>query len=101
MAYISSDEREKPATKNALIKTYIQILWRNQKLYIEAKAKRIQHYQTSFTTDAKGSSQAEEKATTRNKEIIKWKSSRIKATYNKGRKSSTDKANGEVKRQKR
>lgn len=47
VAYISSDEREKPVTKNALIKTYIQILWRNQKLYIEAKAKRIQHYQTS------------------------------------------------------
>jgi len=47
VAYVSSDEREKPATKNALIKTFIQISWRNQKLYIEAKAERIQQHQTS------------------------------------------------------
>ena len=29
---------------------FIQIWWRNQKLYIEAKVKRVQHHQNSFTT---------------------------------------------------
>ena len=32
----------------------IQIQQGNQKLYREAKAKRIQHHQTSFTTNTKG-----------------------------------------------
>ena len=35
-------------------KDLIQIQWRNQKLFRQAKAKRIQHHQTSFTTNAKG-----------------------------------------------
>ena len=35
-------------------KDLIQIQGRNQKLYRQAKAKRIQHHQTSFTTNAKG-----------------------------------------------
>ena len=53
-------EREKPATKNTLpSKTFIQIWWRNQKLSRQAKVKRIQQHQTSFTTDAKGTSEAE------------------------------------------
>ena len=30
--------------------------WRNQKLYRQAKVKRIQHHQTSFTTNARGTS---------------------------------------------
>ena len=48
---------EKPTTKNTLpSKALIQIGWRNQKLYRQAKAKRIQHNQTSFTTNAKGTS---------------------------------------------
>ena len=34
----------------------IQIQQGNQKLYREAKAKRIQHHQTSFTTNTKGTS---------------------------------------------
>ena len=38
-------------------KTLIQKLWRNQKLFRQAKVKRIQHYQTSFTASAKGTSQ--------------------------------------------
>ena len=37
----------------------IQIRWRNQKLYRQAQAKRIQHHQTSSTTNAKGTSLSE------------------------------------------
>ena len=36
-------------------KALIQI-WGNQKLHREAKAKRIQHHQTSIATNAKGTS---------------------------------------------
>ena len=55
--YIKSDEREELTTKNTLPrKTLIQIWWRNQKLSRQAKVKRIQHHQTSFTTNAKGTS---------------------------------------------
>ena len=51
--YFLSDEREKPTTKNTLSsKTLLQIWW-NQKLSRQAKVKRIQHHQTSFTTNAK------------------------------------------------
>ena len=51
-------------------KALVQILQRNQKLYRQAKAKIIQHHQTSFTTNVKGTSASEiEKATTRNKKI--------------------------------
>ena len=32
----------------------IQYLWRNQKLFRQAKVKRIQYHQTSFTTNVKG-----------------------------------------------
>ena len=35
---------------------FIQIRWRNQKLYRQAKATRIQQHQTSSTTNAKGPS---------------------------------------------
>ena len=35
-------------------KDLIQNRWRNQKLYRQAKAKRIQHHQTSSTANAKG-----------------------------------------------
>ena len=56
--YILNDEREERATKNTLLlsKTLAQICWRNQKLSRQAKVKRIQHHQTSFTTNAKGTS---------------------------------------------
>ena len=37
-------------------KDIIQIRQRNQNLYRQTKAKRIQHHQTSFTTNAKGTS---------------------------------------------
>ena len=37
-------------------KDLIQIQWRNQKLYRQAKAKGIQHHKTSSTTNAKGTS---------------------------------------------
>ena len=37
-------------------KDLIQIRWRNQKLYRQAKAKKIQHNQTSCITNAKGTS---------------------------------------------
>ena len=55
--YIESDERKKPTTKiNLPSKDLIQIPQRNQKLYRQAKAKRVQHHQTSFTTNAKQTS---------------------------------------------
>ena len=48
---------EEPTTKNILpSKTLIRIWWRNQKFYRQAKGKRTQHHQTSFTTDTKGTS---------------------------------------------
>ena len=37
-------------------KALIQTWWRNQKLYRQTKAKRIQNHQTSSSTNAKGSS---------------------------------------------
>ena len=55
--YIQSDEREETTTKATLPSmTLLQIWWRNQKLSRQAKVKRIQHHQTSFTTNAKGTS---------------------------------------------
>ena len=55
--YIESDEREKPTTKDTLpSKTLLQIWWRNQKFSRQAKVKRIQYHQRSFTTKAKGTS---------------------------------------------
>ena len=55
--YISSDERGKPTTKNTLpSKKLTHIWWRNQKFSRQAKVKRIQHHQTSLTTNAKGTS---------------------------------------------
>ena len=52
-----SDERVKPATKIAFSsKDLIQIQRKNQKLYRQAKANRIQHNQTSSSTNAKGTS---------------------------------------------
>ena len=54
---LKSDEREKPTTKITLSsKDLFQIRRRNQKLYRQAKAERIQHHQTSSSTNAKGSS---------------------------------------------
>ena len=48
---------KKPTTKITLpSKDLIQIRQRNQNLYRQAKVKRIQHHQTSFTTNAKGNS---------------------------------------------
>ena len=55
--YIQSDEREEPTTKDTLSrKTLLQIWWGNQELSRQAKVKRIQHHQSSFTTNAKGTS---------------------------------------------
>ena len=49
--------REKPTTQITVpSKDLIQIWRRNQKLYRQAKAERIQHHQTSSSTNAKGSS---------------------------------------------
>ena len=53
--YISSDERGESLNKNILSsRTLIQIWGSNEKLYRSSKAKRIQHHQTSFTTNVKG-----------------------------------------------
>ena len=50
-----NDEREKPTTQITIpSKDLIQIRRRNQKLYRQAKAERIQHHQTSSPTNAKG-----------------------------------------------
>ena len=55
--HTESNEREKPTTKNTIpSKNLNQIRRRNQKLYRQAKAERIQHHQTSSSTNAKGSS---------------------------------------------
>ena len=57
--YIPSDEREEPTTKDTLpSKTLIQIWWRNQKLYRQAKVNWIQHRKPSFTTNTKRTSLA-------------------------------------------
>ena len=37
-------------------KALIQIRWRNQKLYRQVEARRIQHHQTNFATNAKETS---------------------------------------------
>ena len=60
-------------------KAFVQIWWRNQKLYRQAKAKRIQHHQTSFTINANGTSLGgKEMAITRNMKITEWESSLVK-----------------------
>ena len=53
--YILSTEREKSTTKITVSgKDLIQNWWRNQKLFRQAKVKRIQYHQTNFTTNIKG-----------------------------------------------
>ena len=48
-------EKEKSTTKIIVPgKDLIQNWWRNQKLFKQAKVKRIQYHQISFTTNAKG-----------------------------------------------
>ena len=64
MRYIYSEEREEPTTKITLpSKAVIQIRQRNQKLYRQAEAKKIQHHQTSFATSSKGTSLSEKEET--------------------------------------
>ena len=50
--------KEKKTTMKITLpsKNLIQIRWRNQKLYRQTKATRIQHHPTSFTTNAKETS---------------------------------------------
>ena len=58
--YIQSTEREKYATKITVpSKDLIQNWWRNKKLFRQAKVKRIQYDQTSFTTNVQFSSVAQ------------------------------------------
>ena len=53
--YTYSTEREKPTTTITIpSKDLIQNWPRNQKLYRQAEIKRIQHHQTSFATNTKG-----------------------------------------------
>ena len=47
--YIKSDEREKPTTKNTIPSNHSDLMERS-KFYRKAKAKRVQHHQTIFTT---------------------------------------------------
>ena len=74
-------------TKNTqLSKALIQIWQRKQKFYRQTKAKRIQHHQTSFTTNPKGTSLGgKEKPATRNKQKnYKWESLPRKANIKIG-----------------
>ena len=51
---------EKPTTNNTLpSKAFVEILWRNIKLYRQTKTKRVQHHQTDFITNVKGTSLGE------------------------------------------
>ena len=53
--YIQSTEREKSTIKIIVPnKDLIQNWWRNKKLFRQAKVKRIQYHQASFTTNVKG-----------------------------------------------
>ena len=53
--YILSTEREKSTIKITVPgKDLIQNWWKNKKLFREAKVKRIQYHQMSFTTNVKG-----------------------------------------------
>ena len=53
--YIYSNESEKSTTKITVPgKDLIQNWWRNQKLFRQAKVKRIQYHQASFTIRLKG-----------------------------------------------
>ena len=72
---------KKTTAKNILqSKAFIQIWWRNQKFFRQTEAKSVQHQQTSFTRNVKGTFLSEkEKATTRNIRIMKGKSSSVKA----------------------
>ena len=65
----------KTKTKNILLsKALIHIQQKNQKIFRQAKAKSIQRYQTSFTTNAKGTSlDINKKAMTRNENIMSGK----------------------------
>ena len=44
---------------------------------------RVQHHQTSFTTNVKGTSEWKKKAISRNMKIMKWKCSLVQATIQK------------------
>ena len=64
-----------PARLSFRFKGEVKSFTDKQKLYRQAKAKRIQHHQNSFTTNAKGTSLGgKEKDTTRNKKITNGKS---------------------------
>ena len=53
--HTQSDERKQPTAQITVpSKDLIQIRRRNQKLYRQAKAERIQHHQTSSPTNSKG-----------------------------------------------
>ena len=53
--YIESTKREKSRIKITVPgKDPIQNRWRNKKLFRQAKVKRIQYHQTSFTKNVKG-----------------------------------------------
>ena len=51
--YIYSTEREKYATKITVPSKELIQNWRNKKLFRQAKVKRTQYHQTSFTTNVK------------------------------------------------
>ena len=80
---------KKPKNKNTLYhKALIQRWQRNQKLYREAKDQRIQHHQTNFRTNAKGTSIGKEKkkkeVRTRNKKITNCKAGKETHTVTVG-----------------
>ena len=78
MADIFKVMKEKNLQSRLPGKDLIQIQQSNQKLYRQAKAKRIQHHHTSSTTNAKGTSLSEKhkrrKGTTKTNatQVRKW-----------------------------
>ena len=63
----------------------IQIQWRKQKLYRQTKSKRIQHHQSNFASNAKGTFLGGKEKAARKKENYEEKNSPVKANmYVKG-----------------
>lgn len=75
--------KKKPITKNTLLSMSLVQSWcKDYNLYRQAKAKTVQHHQTSFTMNVRGVSlSGKEKATARNMKITQGKNLIIKGKY--------------------
>ena len=84
--YIQADEEEEARTKHTLQrKALIQLWWRDQKIYRQAKAKRIQHLQTSSASTTKGNTLSRKgESKIRNKNITNEKTGKGKDNIKTG-----------------